>query len=166
MNLEPHVDGLSRALAAAAAAGGDEAEQFLDRFATPLESAIRLAMLNVLSAAADEINEELAPGSVDVRLRAGEPRFVVMPPPGDSVAPEPAEPAPPAPVPDEGTSARISLRLSERLKAGVDEVAGNEGLSVNTWLVRVVAAALDADRRRQAQRRGLQVGQTYSGWTQ
>lgn len=87
---------------------------------------------------------------------------MVPPAPGAEPVPD-DEPLPP--VPDEGTPARISLRLSDRLKAGVDEAAAGEGMSVNTWLVRVIAAALDADRRRQARRRGLQVGQSYSGWT-
>ena len=37
----------------------------------------RLVLLDALSAAAGEISAELAPGSVDVRLRAGDPEFVV-----------------------------------------------------------------------------------------
>jgi hypothetical protein len=172
MDLAPHVNGLSRALASAATAGGEEAEQFLGRFAPPLESAIRLALLNVLSAAADEITAELAPGSVDLRLRAGEPQFVVATP-----APAPPEPAPePPPVDeprpaseppvDEAATARISLRLSERLKAGVDEAAARENLSVNTWLVRVIAGALEPDPPRRAPRgRGFQVGESYVGWS-
>jgi hypothetical protein len=163
MELDLYVDDLTRALAAAGTAGGAEAQQFLDRFATPLASAIRLSMLNVLSAAAEEITAELRSGSVDVRLRGGQPQFVVVPP---GPAAEPAvEDEPLPPVPDEGTPARISLRLSERLKVGVDEAAAGEGMSVNTWLVRVIAAALDAEQRRQARRRGLQVGQSYMGWS-
>lgn len=44
-------------------------------------------MLNVLSAAMDEITRELAPGSVDVRLRGLDPDFVVTLPPTDGGAP-------------------------------------------------------------------------------
>jgi hypothetical protein len=128
-------------------------QPYLDSIGTPpVEPAIRLAMLNLLSAAADEISASLAPGSVEVRLRGGDPQFVVDRP--ASAAPPPAPP-----VADEAANARISLRLSDRLKAGVDEAAGHEGISVNTWLVRVVAAALETPPR------GLQIGQSYTGWS-
>ena len=42
----------------------------------------------------------------------------------------------------EGT-ARITLRMPESVKARVEETAAREALSVNTWLVRTVARALD-----------------------
>lgn len=96
---------------------GDEARELAERLTAPLESATRLTMLNVLSAAMDEITRELAPGSVDVRLRGTDPDFVVTPPPTYGGAPEepaaPVEPfTPPAPVDveDSGT-ARVNLRL-------------------------------------------------------
>ena len=38
---------------------------------------MRLALLEALSAAADEITRELAPGAVEVRLRGSDPDFVV-----------------------------------------------------------------------------------------
>jgi len=54
----------------------------------------------------------------------------------------PAEPAG-APRADDGeVSARISLRLSESLKAEVEQAAAREGVSVNSWLIRVAGAAL------------------------
>ena len=49
-------------------------------------------MLNVLSAAMDEITRELAPGSVDVRLRGLDPDFVVTLPPTDGPGREPSRP--------------------------------------------------------------------------
>ncbi|GIH18564.1 hypothetical protein [Rugosimonospora africana] len=170
MDLEPYVDSLSRALAAAGTAGGEDAQAFLDRFVGPLESAIRLNMLNALSAAADEISTGLAAGSVYVRLREGNPEFVVDSPASggmpEDVADDMSPAAPAAPLADDGATSRISLRLPERLKSRVDEAAGREGLSVNTWLVRVVAATIEAeDRRGSSGRRGLQIGQSYRGWT-
>lgn len=167
MELGPYIDELTKALATAGEAGGAEVQAVLDRFTAPLESAIRLAMLNVLSGAADEISADLAPGSVDVRLRGGNPEFVVRPAVLDHApAPEP----PPAPVftqaDEEGATARISLRVPERLKAMVDEAAGREGLSANAWLVRVVAAAVDGtgQSRPAPKVRGRGVGQSYVGW--
>lgn len=61
MDLTPYVDTLRRELAVAAEAGGDEARELAERLTAPLESATRLTMLNVLSAAMDEITRELAP---------------------------------------------------------------------------------------------------------
>ena len=164
MDLTQYVENLRRELAVAAAAGGEDARVLAERLTAPLESAIRLMLLDALSAAADEITRELAPGSVELRLRAGEPEFVVTPAPAD----EPGEPATDAPASappegDEGATARINLRLPEQLKAGVEQAASRERLSVNAWLVRVAAAALASDDRRPRQRGG-RVGQTYTGW--
>ena len=89
MDLTPYVENLRRELAVAADAGGEDARALAERLTAPLESAIRLMLLDALSAAADEITRELAPGSVELRLRAGEPEFVVTPAPAD----EPVEPA-------------------------------------------------------------------------
>src|SRR6476620_10970753 len=84
MDLTPYVDTLRRELAVAAEAGGEDARELAERITAPLESATRLTLLNVLSAAMDEITRDLAPGSVDVRLRGLDPDFVVTPPPGGS----------------------------------------------------------------------------------
>jgi len=168
MDLTPHIDRLRREFVAGAGLGGDDARELAERLGGPLESAIRLTLLDALSAAADEITRELAPGSAELRLRSGEPDFVVTPAPED----EPAEPAsaaaaPPATEGDEGTTARINLRLPEQLKAGIEQAAGRERLSVNAWLVRVLASAVAHGDRDQAPRsRGGRVGQSYSGWVQ
>lgn len=165
MNLTPYVESLRRELALAAEAGGDDARALAERLTAPLESAIRLMLLDALSAAADEITRELAPGSVELRLRAGEPGFVVAPAPAP--ADEPVELPSDAPPPDldEGATARINLRLPEQLKAGVEQAAGRERLSVNAWLVRLAAAAVAHDDRRPRQRGG-RIGESYKGWAQ
>lgn len=151
MDLTPYVAQLRQELAVAAEAGGEEARAVAERLTAPLESATRLTLLNVLSAAMDEITRDLAPGSVDVRLRGLDPDFVVTPPPsGDAYdgqgvdAVKAVPPVPPAPADaDDGTVARVNLRLPAYLKARVDEAAAGEGLSVNAWLVRAVGAALE-----------------------
>ena len=158
MDLTTYVENLRRELAVAAEAGGEEARALAERLTAPLDSAVRLMLLEALSAAADEITRELAPGSVELRLRSGEPEFVVTA--DEPAAPEPAS-APP-PEGDESATARINLRLPEHLKAGVEQAASRERLSVNSWLVRATAAAL-ADEGRPPQRGG-RIGQAYSGW--
>ena len=94
MDLSPYVENLRRELAVAADAGGEDARALADRLTAPLESAVRLMLLDALSAAADDITRELAPGSVELRLRAGEPDFVVTP----AAPPRAAEPEPDAPA--------------------------------------------------------------------
>jgi hypothetical protein len=173
MNLTSYVDTLRHELVVAAEAGGDEARALAERLVAPLESATRLALLEALSAAADEITRDLAPGSVEVRLRGRDPEFAVTPPPAEQPVEQPAaqvdEPIVP-PEGDEGGTARITLRLPTHLKPRIDEAATRAGLSANAWLVRVVSAALQPDdqRNRPSQptdrRPGAQFGHRYTGW--
>src|ERR1700712_2112379 len=148
MDLAPYIEALHRQLAAAAEAGGEDARALAERLTAPLDAAARLMLLEVLSAAAGEITSELAPGSVDVRLRGGDPELVVVPPPVE----EPADVGTGAAVPnaapgdDEvggGAQARINLRLPDALKSRAEDAAALAGLSVNAWLVRAVAAAVE-----------------------
>ncbi|MFD3555095.1 hypothetical protein [Streptomyces goshikiensis] len=176
MDLTPYVDTLRRELAVAAEAGGEDARRLADRLTAPLESATRLTMLNVLSAAMDEITRELAPGSVDVRLRGLDPDFVVTLPPTDRGAPaEPAAPVEPFGAPataiapadgDDGGTARVNLRLPAHLKARAEEAASREGLSVNAWLVRAVSAAVEGGggTRPRTTEKVQTVGQSITGW--
>ena len=120
-----------------------------------------------MSAAADEITRELAPGSAELRLRSGEPDFVVTSAPVDEpIETVSADPAPPAAESDDGATARINLRLPEQLKASIEQAAGRERLSVNAWLVRVLATAVaNGDRDPSSPHpRSSRVGQSYSGW--
>jgi hypothetical protein len=169
VDFSPYVEQLRRELVSSAELGGDEARTLAERLTGPLEASVRLAMLSALSAAAEEITSQLAPGSVDVRLRGGDIGFVVTPPPAPEHHEE--EPAPaPAPAPaadgDDAATARITLRLPEQLKARIEDAAGREGFSVNTWLVRAVSQGLDAaaGTRPADSRRGRKYGQQYSGW--
>jgi hypothetical protein len=186
MDLTPYVDSLRHELAVAAEAGGQDARVLADRLTAPLESAARLVLLDALSTAAEEITRDLAPGSVEVRLRGRDPEFVVTPPPADQPsvhAPQgslkkalagavevtmgvhpPASSSPPDT--DESGRSRITLRLPEHLKPRIDEAAGRAGLSVNAWLVRAVSAALEVDPRGVApgERGGEQFGRRYTGW--
>jgi HicB family len=170
MDLTPFVEQLRRELAVAADAGGEDARALAERLTAPLESSIRLALLSALAAGAEEITGQLAPGSVDVRLRGSDIGFVVTPPPTahGEPRPEPADPAPSAGAaePDDGGTARISLRLPEQLKSRAEEAAAREGLSVNAWLVRAVQSAVDgsAHSRQGERHRARWSGQTYSGW--
>jgi hypothetical protein len=173
MDLTPHVERLRYELGVAAAAGGEDARALAERLTAPLESAVRLVLLEALSEAADEITRDLAPGSVEMRLRGREPGFAVTP--ADDTAPPTDHDAAGAmgggaggvpPDLDDGAMTRINLRLSDTLKARVEEAAGRERLSVNAWLVRAATAALTSDERGAPQPapRTARGGQSLTGW--
>src|SRR3954452_5738844 len=87
MDLTPHVEHIRGQLAVAAEAGGEDARALAERLTAPLESAVRLTLLDALSGAADEITRDLAPGSVELRLRGRDPNFVVTAPPAEVLQP-------------------------------------------------------------------------------
>lgn len=158
MDLTPYVDALRRELAVAAEAGGEDARALADRLTAALEPAVRLTLLDALSAASDEITRDLAPGAVHVRLRGREPSFVVTAAPSETTAaPQPSPVAEPA---DDGSTARINFRLPENLKLRIEAAATSDGLSVNAWLVRAAAGAVEPASRPRENRGG----QRYTGW--
>jgi hypothetical protein len=150
MELTPYVELVRRELVVAAEAGGDEARALAERLTAPLDSAIRLTLLEALATATAEITRDLAPGSVHLRLTGRDPDFVVTVPPTDLAMAEEQPPAAPATLSDEagpagadkGGTSRINLRLPDDIKAAVEEAASRERISVNAWLVRAAAAQL------------------------
>jgi hypothetical protein len=173
MELEPYVDKLRGQLAVAAAAGGDEALSLAQRLTAALDSAVRLTLLDALSAAAGEITSDLAPGSVELRLRGSDPEFVVTMPPAETVSEQTGSrehtegrtTSAAAAAAGEGGVARINLRLPEQLKGQVEQIADREGLSINAWLVRAVAAAVDRGQpAAQREQRTARSAQRYTGW--
>jgi hypothetical protein len=175
MDLTSYVSNLGREFATLAEAGGEEARALVERLTGSLESAIRMTLLEALSAAADEITRDLAPGSVELRLRGRDPNFVVTTPPAESLgfaaegtaatvdgAPE-SDPL----LAEDGPAARINVRLPEHLKVAIEEAAAKEGRSVNAWLARAAAATLqrsDRDQRLELRGSGKRTKQGFTGW--
>jgi len=83
MDLSPYVEEIRQQVAVAADAAGDDARVLADRLMAPLDAAVRLSLQGALAAAAEEITCDLAPGSVELRLRGRDLEFVVAPPPPD-----------------------------------------------------------------------------------
>ena len=154
MNLQPYVDSVREQLITAAANSGDDSRVTAQRMTATIDAALRLALLEALAAAADEITLELAPGSVEVRLRGREPEFAVSLP-----TPEPTAPQPPPDI-DESGSARITLRLSDSLKQRVEDAASGQNQSVNAWIVRALSSATENPRPRFIPASG----QSFTGW--
>jgi hypothetical protein len=175
MDLTSYVSNLGREFATLAEAGGEEARALVERLTGSLESAIRMTLLDALSAAADEITRDLAPGSVELRLRGRDPDFVVTAPPGEPLgrtAEQATTTAGSAPdsdllIAEDGPAARINVRLPEQLKAGIEAAAAKEGRSVNAWLVRAAAVALqrsERDLRPEPRGTGKRTQQRFTGW--
>ncbi len=174
MELGTYVENIQRQLVIAAEAGGDEARTLAERLLPPLDSAIRLALQDALVAAAEEITTDLAPGSVELRLRGRDPEFVVTPPPpdtSDDASPGGDDNAPSAGPPlgdadaDDGAMSRINLRMPDQLKGRIEHAAGADGLSVNSWLVRAATAALERNDSGPRREPGVPKGaKRYSGW--
>jgi hypothetical protein len=109
-----------------------------------LAATLHLHLLDLLGEAALEIGGQLDTGRVEVRLAGREPELVVVSdeiPEADRVAV------------GEELSGRITLRLPESLKAGVEAAAAREGISTNAWLVRTLARSLDRGSSRRSRHR-------------
>jgi hypothetical protein len=139
MNLTPYLDALRRDLATAAATGSAEIERAGELLAGTLDSSARLCLMEALADAADEVSSKLGTASVEVRLRGREADLVVTEITHPDLEPPPM---PPPPAEGSGDVARITLRLPEGLKEAVERAAGNEGISVNAWLVRAISGAV------------------------
>jgi hypothetical protein len=137
MDITPYVEGLRRDLLAAAEAAGAEARESAERLSYALDPAARLAIMEAVSQAASEITTELPAGTVEVRLSGRDLEFRVETPPTGA----PAADADPGEPEDEGSLARITLRIPESVKARAEEYAARNGASLNTWLVNLIRNA-------------------------
>ncbi|HEY4313980.1 MAG TPA: histidine kinase [Actinomycetes bacterium] len=160
MELGRYVSDLQRQLVGVAENSAEDTLAVAERLVGGLDAAARLVLLDALSAACGEITRDLAPGSVDLRLRGREIEFVVTQP---TIESDPDEQPTAAVDLDDTSTSRTTLRLPDALKARVDEAASADGMSVNTWLVRAIAAALQPKQRRSAQRT-LRTGDNFAGW--
>src|SRR4051812_8969935 len=137
MQLDAFISGLQEDLQAAAALGDERTAATARQLSLALESSLRVRVLDLLAEAAVELSATVDAGHVEVRVAGRDPQLVYVP---DAAAGGSETSAPLAG--DEGATARITLRLPEGLKVELESIAGREGLSVNTWLVRAIARML------------------------
>jgi hypothetical protein len=138
MDLSEYAESLRRELTSITRFASEDIAKAAEMLSETLDSTVRLALLDVLSAAADEITASLDGATVDVRLTGTEPEFVVnITRAQDDAAQDAGDAA------DEAGNARVTLRISDGLKARVEAAAQSAGLSVNAWLVRAIGRALD-----------------------
>jgi len=137
MQLSPHVEALLADVADIAAVGDDATAEAARRLSVALRSAAGFRLLDALTEATLELSAQLPSGHVEVRLAGQDPSLVYV---EEAASAEPAA--------EEGLSARITLRLPEGLKAGIEASAAREGLSVNAWVVRALSRSTGATTRR------------------
>ena len=128
MQLQRFIDALKADLTAVAELGDESTATAAGRLVVTLQASVGLRLLDALSEAALELNDNLPAGHVEVRLTGQDPELVYV---GD-------EPEAPAAAADEAFTARITLRLPEGLKETIEKAASREGVSVNTYIVRAL----------------------------
>jgi hypothetical protein len=161
MELSPYIESLKQSLKAAAAPGGKDVADAAALLSEALESSARLSFLEAMADAAAEITAALDGASVEARLRGRGIEFIVNetePSPGATVQPGPASAEEP------GETARITLRLPEALKESVEEAASAAVASVNAWLVRVIADAVDGGHTRPFSTGSRKPGRRFRGY--
>ena len=161
MELSPYIESLKQSLEAAAAPAGKDVAEAAALLSQALEPSARLAFLEAMADAAAEITAALDGPSVEARLHGREVQFIV-----NEAEPPPAATAPPdaASAGDPGETARITLRLPEALKESVEQAANNAVTSVNAWVVRAIADAVDGGHRQSFSTGGRRPGRRFKGF--
>ncbi|MDM7487646.1 toxin-antitoxin system HicB family antitoxin [Rhodococcus sp. CSLK01-03] len=144
MNLDPYLDTITDALAAAAELGDEQTRRTAAALATAVAAPARLALLRALSDVAAEISSELGDRVVTVRLDGSDAVLEVR---GDA---PPETPGADRTFEDvTGDISRVTLRLVEQIKARAEEAAAQNGVSLNSWVSQAVQGALREQMRYQ-----------------
>src|SRR5712691_5232639 len=112
MQTTPYVDALLADLESMAALGDEAVADAARRLSQTLRASAGLRLLDLLGEVALEVSGQLPSGHLEVRLAGQEPSLVYVEHEPDA--------ATPAAAGEDGTSARITLRLPESLKASVE----------------------------------------------
>jgi predicted HicB family RNase H-like nuclease len=148
MNIQGHIEALRADLAVTAGIADEQGQYVAEQLGRALEPSLRMLLQDILAEAALELNAQLPSGQVELRLAGREV----------SLSYREAATRDQPPVDDE-QAARITLRLPESLKTRAESAATGEGISLNTWLVRATAKALERGRGRSGP------GQRLTGYT-
>jgi hypothetical protein len=117
---------LERDLAVLARLGGSELEGALERLSAAVEPSVRLRLVEALAQAGEELNALMPALRVKTPVSTDEVLFTVE---SEEAASE---------ITGE-LDARITLRLPEELKSRIEAAADLDGLSLNAWLIKVLA---------------------------
>jgi len=144
VQLDSHIQAIQQELATTASLGDEAAADAARRMGEAIAATLHLHLLDLLGEAALEISGQIEPGRVEVRLAGRDPELVVI----ADEAPDTSQLGL-----GEEASGRITLRLPESLKAGIEAAADREGISTNAWLVRTIARTLEQRPSRKSRNR-------------
>ena len=145
MQLSRFIEALQEDLAS----GGEETARAAQQLGLALRGTVGLRFLEAVSELAVELSAQLPDGHVEVRLAGQDPHLVYV-----------SEQREPAAHVDDELSARITLRISESLKAAVESAAAHEGVSLNAWIVRELSRLVN----RPGPRGGPRIGNRLTGY--
>jgi len=134
MQVEQYAQAIREDLARLAAIGDETTARVGELLAGALEPSLARRLQEALTEAAFELSHQLPDGRVEVRVSGGDPEMLYVAAEPAAVAGDGAE---------EALSARITLRISETLKSRVEDAAAAGGVSLNSWIVRVLARAVE-----------------------
>jgi hypothetical protein len=136
MKMSLVIEGLRSDVAAVGELGDETVAEVADRIEAIVARSAPSRILDLLTEVAAEVSAELPEGRVEIRLVGDDVEFAYV----DERAR--------TPEPEADQSARITLRLSDQLKSRVEECAGSEGLSVNSWILRTLERGTSASKAR------------------
>ena len=133
MSYDDHVEALRSALSAAGSLGEPSTQAIAEALIAAAEPALKNATLAIYDDLVVELSRQLPDHDIHIQIRGGEPTLVARP--GE----QPAAPAQPEGDEDQ---VRTTVRLPTYLRADVESAAKGAGVSINTWIVDAVRAAL------------------------
>jgi hypothetical protein len=149
MKMSLVVDGLRSDVISVGELGDDTVAEVADRIAEILGRSIPSRILDLLSEVAAEVSAELPDGRIEIRVAGDDVHLAyVDDAPAGASGSEGAVDGGGDRERDRDMSARITLRLSESLKARLEEGAAHEGLSVNAFIVRTLEHGASGEHKR------------------
>ncbi|HEY1650774.1 MAG TPA: toxin-antitoxin system HicB family antitoxin [Acidimicrobiales bacterium] len=140
MKMSLVVDGLRADVISVGELGDDAVADAAERIAEVLGRSIPGRILELLSDVAAEVSAELPDGRLEIRVAGDDVDLAYVEDARDRASSESDG--------DRELSARITLRLSESLKARVEESAAREGISVNAFIVRTLDRGASSGQKR------------------
>jgi len=152
MQTAQFIEALQADLRELAQLGGDELVQAAHRLEGAVKQSATLRLIDALTQVALEVSSQLPNGHLDVRLAGQDPELVYVEEEGEE---------PQAQAAEDGLAARVTLRLPDSLKVALEKAAEAEGVSLNTWLVRVLQRSLSSGGGR-----AIRSGKRITGYAQ
>lgn len=155
MAIEDDIRGVLDQLRSASSIMTTEAQQVAEQLQLVLLPSLRLALQNVLSESAANLNGQLeGTAEVSLELQDGQPQLAAR---VVEAVPSSPDSGQPDPGPDwDAAATRFTLRIPKPLKERAESAARQAGVSLNTWVVQAIHAALNPPTTRSSR--------TLRGW--